>query len=72
MLCQFYKLLYPRKTELATVDYMIAIYRPLEIVRDTDGEIVSQVKAVGYCLPTVENLTYRLNGHWVKNPKHGL
>ncbi len=51
---------------------MIAIYRPLEIVRDTDGEIVSQIKAVGYCLPTVEKLTYRLNGHWVKNPKHGL
>ena len=51
---------------------MIAIYRPLEIIRDSDGDMLSQIKAVGYCLPIAENLRYRLNGHWAKHPKHGL
>lgn len=72
MLCQFDKLLYPRVADASTVDYMIAIYRPLEIIRDTDGDMLSQIKAVGYCLPIAENLRYRLNGHWAKHPKHGL
>lgn len=34
--------------------------------------MVSQIKAVGYCLPITENIRYRLNGHWTKHPKHGL
>ena len=72
MLCQFDKLLYPRVADASTVDYMIAIYRPLEIIRDSDGDMLSQIKAVGYCLPIAENLRYRLNGHWAKHPKHGL
>ena len=72
MLCQFDKLLYPRVADVSTVDYMIAVYRPLEIIRDSDGDILSQIKAVGYCLPIAENLRYRLNGHWAKHPKHGL
>ena len=72
MLCQFDKLLYPRVADASTVDYMIAIYRPLEIIRDSDGDMLSQIKAVGYCLPIAENLRYRLNGHWIKHPKHGL
>ena len=72
MLCQFDKLLYPRVADVSTVDYMIAIYRPLEIIRDSDGDMLSQIKAVGYCLPIAENLRYRLNGHWAKHPKHGL
>lgn len=51
---------------------MIAIYRPCEIIRDSDGDMISQIKAVGYCLPTSEKLRYRLNGHWIKHPRHGL
>ena len=72
MLCQFDKLIYPKEADIATVDYMIAIYRPCEIVRDTDGDMMSQIKAVGYCLPTSEKLRYKLNGHWIKHPRHGL
>ena len=72
MLCQFDKLLYPRSVEASTIDYMIAIYRPLEIIRDAEGDMLSQIKAVGYCLPITENIRYRLNGHWTKHPKHGL
>ena len=72
MLCQFDKLLYPRVADATTVDYMIAIYRPLEIIRDSDGDMLSQVKAVGYCLPIAEKVRYRLNGHWAKHPRHGL
>ncbi len=72
MLCQFEKLLYPRTADATTVDYMIAVYRPLEIIRDSDGDMLSQVKAVGYCLPVAEKVRYRLNGHWAKHPRHGL
>ena len=54
MLCQFEKLLYPRTADAATIDYMIAVYRPLEIIRDSDGDMLSEVKAVGYCLPIAE------------------
>ena len=72
MLCQFEKLLYPRVADATTVDYMIAVYRPLEIIRDSDGDMLTQVKAVGYCLPITEKIRYRLNGHWTKHPRHGL
>ena len=54
------------------LDYMIAVYRPLEIIRDSNGDMLSQVKAVGYCLPIAEKIRYRLNGHWTKHPRHGL
>ena len=72
MLCQFEKLLYPRTADATTIDYMIAVYRPLEIIRDSAGDMLSEVKAVGYCLPIAEKVRYRLNGHWSKHPRHGL
>ena len=72
MLCQFDKLLYPKTADASTVEYMIAVYRPCEIVRDSAGDMMSQIKAVGYCLPTSDKLRYRLKGHWIKHPKHGL
>lgn len=72
MLCQFEKLLYPRTADATTIDYMIAVYRPLEIIRDSAGDMLSEVKAVGYCLPIAEKVRYRLNGHWAKHPRHGL
>lgn len=72
MLCQFEKLLYPRTIDATTADYMIAVYRPLEIIRDSDGDMLSEFKAVGYCLPIAEKVRYRLNGHWAKHPRHGL
>lgn len=72
MLCQFDRLIYPKQADTSTVEYMIAIYRPCEILRDSYGDMMSQFKAVGYCLPTSEKLRYRLNGHWVKHPRHGL
>ena len=72
MLCQFDKLIYPKTADISTVDYMIAVYRPCGVVRDADGEMISQIKAVGYCLPISEKLRYRLSGHWNKHPRHGL
>lgn len=72
MLCEFEKLLYPREAEASTVSYMIAVYRPCEIIRDAEGEMLSKIKAVGYCLPTGNNLRYRLSGHWEKHARHGL
>ena len=72
MLCQFEKLLYPRTADATTIDYMIAVYRPLEIIRDSAGDMLSEIKAVGYCLPIAEKVRYRLNGHWAKHPRHGL
>lgn len=72
MICQYDKLLYPKEGDTSTVAYMVAVYRPCEILRDSDGDMMSQFRAVGYCLPTAQKLRYQLNGHWVRHPKHGL
>lgn len=73
MLCQFEKLIYPSNIAAVGINsYMIAPYRPCEKILDTSGNRVTQVKAVGYCLPTADNLRYEIQGHWSKNPKHGV
>lgn len=73
MLCQFEKLIYPSNIAAVGINsYMIALYRPCEKILDTSGNRVTQVKAVGYCLPTADNLRYEIQGHWNKNPKHGV
>ena len=57
MLCQFERLLFPKDAKAAASGcYMVAIYKPCEIVRDSDGDAVRQIKAVGYFLPTAPNL----------------
>lgn len=57
MLCQFEKLIYPSNIAAVGINsYMIALYRPCEKILDTSGNRVTQVKAVGYCLPTADNL----------------
>ncbi len=73
MLCQFERLIYPQNAaSLDAGSFMIAVYRPCEKIKDSAGNILTQVKAVGYCLPTAEKLRYELQGHWSKNPKHGV
>ena len=74
MLCQFERVIYPRPTDAQTnaSGYMIAIYRPCGKIQDMAGNCITQIKAVGYCLPTAEKLQYELHGHWTKNPKHGV
>lgn len=73
MLCQFERLIYPQNAaSLDAGSFMIAVYRPCEKIKDSAGNTVTQVKAVGYCLPTAEKLRYELQGHWSKNPKHGV
>ena len=73
MLCQFERLIYPPTiAQLMPDSYMVAAYRPCERVRDGSGNIVSQVKAVGYCLPIAAKLRYDMKGHWSKSSKHGL
>lgn len=73
MLCQFERLIYPQNVaSLDAGSFMIAVYRPCEKIKDSAGNTVTQVKAVGYCLPTAEKLRYELQGHWSKNPKHGV
>lgn len=73
MLCQFEKLIYPSNIAAVGINsYMIVLYRPCEKILDTSGNRVTQVKAVGYCLPTADNLRYEIQGHWSKNPKHGV
>ncbi|UWP61400.1 ATP-dependent RecD-like DNA helicase [Ruminococcus gauvreauii] len=51
---------------------MIALYNPCEKIKDSTGNTVTQVKAVGYCLPISSNLRYDMFGHWSKNPKFGI
>ncbi len=73
MLCQFERLLYPRDSSAVALDsYMIALYRPLEKILDSNGMRVMQVKAVGYGLPTANSLRYDIKGHWNKSAKHGV
>ena len=72
MLCQFEKLLYPKDAHAASSgSYMVAVYRPCEIVRDSSGSILPQFKAVGYFLPVSNHLRYDMKGHWSRNTKHG-
>ncbi len=73
MLCQFERLIYPpNPAQLLPSSYMVAAYKPCENVRDGSGNIVSQVKAVGYCLPISAKLRYDIKGHWSKSSKHGV
>jgi len=73
LLCQFERLIYPQNvSSIDAGSFMIAVYRPCENIRDSAGNMVTQVKAVGYCLPIADNLRYELQGHWSKNPKHGV
>ena len=73
MLCQFEKVIYPRDPEaISAASFMIAIYKPCGTLKDTAGNILSQFKAVGYCLPTSNKVRYRMEGKWSKNPKHGI
>ncbi len=73
MLCQFEKLLYPHSIRAADAgSYMVAVYRPCEKVLDSIGNIMTTIKAVGYCLPTADNVRYDMQGHWSKNSKHGV
>ncbi len=73
MLCQFERLIYPpNPAQLLPSSYMVAAYKPCENVRDGSGNVVSQVKAVGYCLPISAKLRYDIKGHWSKSSKHGV
>ena len=73
MLCQFERLVYPQNTNVIdAASYMVALYRPCEKIKDSSGNTISQVKADGYCLPVANNLRYDMQGHWCKNPKHGI
>ena len=73
MLCQFERLIYPQSVSAIDAgSFMIAVYRPCEKIKDSAGDLVTQVKAVGYGLPIAGKQRYELQGHWSRNPKHGV
>lgn len=73
MLCQFERVIYPSDSaQIDSGSYMVALYRPCEKIKDASGNLVTQVKAVGYCLPVADNLRYEMQGHWSKHQSHGL
>lgn len=72
MICKFIKLIFPKNPVRDNARYMIALYRPCEKIMDGAGHSVSEIKAVGYCLPTTANLRYDLHGRWNRNAKHGV
>ena len=73
MLCQFERLVYPQNIRVVdSGSYMVAVYRPCEKIKDQAGNVLAQVKAVGYGLPTASNLRYEMHGRWSKNAKHGI
>ena len=72
MICQFKRLIYPKAVTAGDASYMIALYRPCEKVMDAAGNVLSEIKAVGYCLPTADNLRYDMRGRWSRSAKHGI
>lgn len=72
MLCQFERVIFPRDASASTSGFMIALYKPCGTIRDAAGNILQQIKAVGYCLPTSEKMKYRMEGKWSKTAKHGI
>ena len=73
MVCSFKKLIYPKSPQAAEGGgYMIAVYAVHEKLLDTAGNQISEVKVVGYYLPTTTGLRFDLTGHWAKNTKHGM
>ena len=72
MLCEFKRLIYPKSVLADDTGYRIALYRPCEAVKDAAGKPVSEVKAVGYCLPTGERQRFDLRGHWSRDSKYGV
>ena len=72
MICQFKRLIYPKTVTVDDTSYMIVLYHPCEKVVDAAGNLVSEIKAVGYCLPTADNLRYDIRGRWSRNAKHGV
>jgi len=73
LLCQFEKMIYPPNPAQADPgSYMIALYRPCEKIKDASGQVLTQVKAVGYCLPVADHMRYEMQGHWSRHQNHGL
>ena len=73
MICQFEKLVYPSKmSAVESGSYMVVLYRPCERIKDTSGNLIPRVKAVGFCLPVSDSFRYDIKGHWTRNAKHGL
>ena len=72
MLCTFKRLIYPKTPPAEDSGYRIVLYRPCEKLRDAAGRPVTEVKAVGFFLPTGENLSYELKGRWARDSKYGV
>lgn len=70
MLCEFQRVIYPPVPSPGS--YMVALYHPCEQVKDLAGNVLEQIKAVGYCLPTAENLRFNMQGRWKTNSKFGV
>ena len=58
MLCKFKRLIYPKRPPAKDTGYRIVLYQPCEKLRDSSGHPVTEVKAVGFFLPTAENLSF--------------
>lgn len=72
MLCTFERVIFPRDATASSTGFMIAIYKPCGVLRDAAGNILTQFKAVGYCLPTSDKVRYNMTGKWSKSQKHGV
>ena len=59
MICQFKRLIYPRSQPVEDGSYMIALYKPCESIRDSAGNMVSEVKAVACPLPITSAMISR-------------
>lgn len=72
MLCQFERLIYPQSVSAIDAgSFMIAMYRPCEKIKDSAGDLVTQVKAVGY-VPANSVTNYRDIGPEIRSTVFSL
>ena len=72
LLCQYEKVVYPKNIETPVAGYMIAYYKPCELIKDSTGQVINKIKAVGTCLPMGKGMRYDMHGRWKKDKKYGL
>ena len=71
MLCSFKRLIYPKTPEANSSGYMIGIYNIHEKLLDVKGSKINEMKVVGYYLPIIGNIRFKMAGNWARNEKHG-
>ena len=75
MLCQFERLIYPHDVSTAANgQYMVAVYNPCENVKDSTGNVVTQVRPsdTAYRQQTISVMIFKDTGAKIPNTVFSL